>query len=235
MTSTNEAADLTRAFNLMVTSIEEQRAGLGDTLALLDSMLQNAPIGFAFFDHKFRYVRVNQFLADMNQVPIGRHLGRTIEETLPAPAAQTLQGCIERVFETGERVSQFELIIPGTDDEPRERSWLMNVYPVKTMAEAVRWVGAVVLEATERKQAEEALRKTEKLAAAGRLAASIAHEINNPLESITNLLYLLRHQPSLDAQAVAYADLGAAGSVAGGGANATDIALLSAIHPARRD
>ncbi len=63
MTSTNESADLTRAFNLMVTSMEEQRAGLSDTLALLDSMLENAPIGFAFFDRKFRYVRVNQFMA----------------------------------------------------------------------------------------------------------------------------------------------------------------------------
>lgn len=41
-------------------------------------------------------------------------------------------------------------------------------------------------------QAQEALRKSEKLAVAGRLAASIAHEINNPLESVTNLLYLLR-------------------------------------------
>ena len=81
VTSANESADLTRAFNLMVTSMEEQRAGLSDTLALLDSMLENAPIGYAFFDRKFRYVRVNQFLAEMNQVPIGRHLGRTIEET----------------------------------------------------------------------------------------------------------------------------------------------------------
>ena len=87
------------------------------------------------------------------------------------------------------------------------RSWLINVYPVKATSEAVRWVGAIVVEATERKRAEEALRKTEKLAAAGRLAASIAHEINNPLEAVTNLLYLLRHQPSLDEEAVAYADL----------------------------
>lgn len=39
-------------------------------------------------------------------------------------------------------------------------------------------------------QAEEALRKSEKLAIAGRMAASIAHEINNPLESVTNLVYL---------------------------------------------
>lgn len=42
------------------------------------------------------------------------------------------------------------------------------------------------------RQAEEALRKSEKLAVAGRLAASIAHEINNPLEAVTNLLYLMK-------------------------------------------
>ena len=39
---------------------------------------------------------------------------------------------------------------------------------------------------------EEVLRKNEKLAVAGRLAASISHEINNPLESISNLLYLIQ-------------------------------------------
>jgi PAS domain S-box-containing protein len=207
VTSTNESADLTRAFNLMVTSMDEQRAGLSDTLALLDSMLENAPIGFGFFDRKFRYVRVNQFLAEMNQAPIGRHLGRTIAEMLPAQAAETLQACVQRVFETGEPVVQFELNTSLSGDSGQVRTWLINVYPVKATSEAVRWVGAIVVEATERKRAEEALRKTEKLAAAGRLAASIAHEINNPLEAVINLLYLLRHQPSLDQEAIAYADL----------------------------
>jgi len=51
------------------------------------------------------------------------------------------------------------------------------------------------------------LRKTEKLAAAGRLAASIAHEINNPLEAVTNLLYLLHNHPSLDGEARQYAEM----------------------------
>ena len=47
-------------------------------------------------------------------------------------------------------------------------------------------------------RAQEALRRSEKLAVTGRLAASIAHEINNPLEAVTNLLYLMRHDPSPD-------------------------------------
>ncbi|MGA9671785.1 MAG: ATP-binding protein, partial [Terracidiphilus sp.] len=50
-------------------------------------------------------------------------------------------------------------------------------------------------------RAEEALRETERLAAMGRVAGIIAHEINNPLEAITNLVYLLRNHSSLDDEA----------------------------------
>jgi PAS domain S-box-containing protein len=49
-----------------------------------------------------------------------------------------------------------------------------------------------VIDITERKQAQEALLRAEKLAAVGRLAASMAHEINNPLEAVTNTLFLAR-------------------------------------------
>ena len=58
---------------------------------------------------------------------------------------------------------------------------------------------------TERKRTEEVLHATEKLATTGRLAAAIAHEINNPLEGVTNLLYLLENHTSLDATARRYA------------------------------
>ena len=54
----------------------------------------------------------------------------------------------------------------------------------------VRGVVVQATDITERLHAEAALRQTEKLAAVGKLASSIAHEINNPLESVTNLLYL---------------------------------------------
>ncbi len=74
----------------------------------------------------------------------------------------------------------------------------MNIYPVRSTNEGIRWAGALIVDISSRLHAEEALRKTEKLAAAGRLAASIAHEINNPLEAVTNLLYLLETQTALD-------------------------------------
>jgi two-component system, NtrC family, sensor kinase len=54
-------------------------------------------------------------------------------------------------------------------------------------------------------RAEEVLRTAEKLAAMGRVAGIIAHEINNPLEAIHNIFHLIRHHPSLDSEAMDYA------------------------------
>jgi two-component system, NtrC family, sensor kinase len=59
----------------------------------------------------------------------------------------------------------------------------------------------------DRKRSEEALRITEKLANTGRMAATIAHEINNPLEAITNLVYLISVAPELDDDTRRYVDM----------------------------
>jgi PAS domain S-box-containing protein len=56
---------------------------------------------------------------------------------------------------------------------------------------------AVNSDVTQMRLQDEALRRSEKLAAVGQLASSIAHEINNPLESITNLLYLIQQSESI--------------------------------------
>lgn len=240
--SINEAGELTRAFNTMVAALNEQRSGLNDTLALLDSMLANAPIGFAFFDSKCRYVRLNQFLAEIDNISIGRHLGRTVQDVFPGSTvgsmAVELEKAIEQVFSTGLPVRDLELRCELGRLPNHPRMWLVSLYPVRIGGEGAvadrlrgepgsaaadpgldnaeeavareaapsRWVGAVIVDTTERKLSEEMLRRTEKLAATGRLAASIAHEINNPLEAVTNLLYLLRQQP-LDAEAREYTEM----------------------------
>ena len=64
-------------------------------------------------------------------------------------------------------------------------------------------------EITDRKIAEEALRVSERLAAMGRLANSIAHEINNPLEALTNLVYLL-NTSKLEGESSRYVAMAAA-------------------------
>jgi signal transduction histidine kinase len=71
-----------------------------------------------------------------------------------------------------------------------------DVYGCRT---AARLVGTL-LDITGLRQTDACLRETEKLAATGRLAASLAHEINNPLEAITNLLYLLQGGSLVDEQ-----------------------------------
>jgi PAS domain S-box-containing protein len=199
----NEIGDLIETFNRMVASIAEQRAGLNDTLSLLDSMLANAPIGLAFFDRRCRIVRVNQVFADMTGVPLSRHLGRTLPELLPQPVARELEDTVLRVFSVEGPVRDLELT--GQGGKPgRPWTWLASAYPVRTNPTQVRWVGVIVLDASDRKRSEDALRKTEKLAATGRLAASIAHEINNPLEAITNLLFLLHNFCELKDPALNY-------------------------------
>ena len=77
----------------------------------------------------------------------------------------------------------------------------------KTMNREGNAVLEVSRDITQQIQAEEALRETEKLAAMGRVAGIIAHEINNPLAAITNTLYLVRNHPSLDDTARHFADV----------------------------
>src|SRR6478735_6951628 len=80
--------------------------------------------------------------------------------------------------------------------EARGRTIVISDLPVRMLG--------VAMDVTSRKAAEQTLRQSEKIAATGRLAASIAHEINNPLASVMNALYILRTNSKMPDSALIY-------------------------------
>jgi PAS domain S-box-containing protein len=114
---------------------------------------------------------------------------------------------IMQTLRSGGRVEHYETIRQGKDGTRLDVS--TSVSPILNIDGKVVGTAAIARDISGRKQAEEALRKAEKLSATGRLAAAVAHELNNPLETLSNLVYLLQHNQSLDTTARECVDIAA--------------------------
>ena len=100
---------------------------------------------------------------------------------------------LQRLLNTSEPLNQTE----SKEVEFEGRTLQVSVRPVDTgSAEGERII--VLSDISDRKLAEYAIRTAEKLAATGKLASAIAHEINNPLEALVNLIYLAGASTSVD-------------------------------------
>jgi PAS domain S-box-containing protein len=128
--------------------------------SMLDALIQSAPVGVAFLDHELRYVRVNEALAQLNGVSVRDHIGRKIAEVLPE-VADVAVPMFQRVLETGEPLLNWELSGETAAAPGEHRYWQETVYPVTNAAGEVTGVGAIVVEVTESKRAEQALREAQ--------------------------------------------------------------------------
>jgi PAS domain S-box-containing protein len=128
--------------------------------AMLDALVQSAPAGVAFLDRDLRYVKVNEALARLNGLSVEDHIGRTVAEVLPDVATVVIP-MFRRVLETGEPLLNWELSGETAAAPGEQRYWHETVYPVFNAAGEVTGVGAIVVEVTESKRAEEALREAE--------------------------------------------------------------------------
>jgi PAS domain S-box-containing protein len=133
--------------------------------------------------------------------------GWTREEVLGRNMHQILNTTFPLPFEEIETVLAAEGIWDGNLVQETRDGRKVTVASRKALNKERGMILEINRDITSRLQAEEALRHTEKLAAMGRVAGIIAHEINNPLEAITNAFYLLRDHPSLDTDAKHYASL----------------------------
>ncbi len=181
-------------------------------LAELEAVYQIMPAGLAVLDGDLRYVRVNEALAKMNGLPVSEHLGRTLREVVP-DVALSVEAFFRRVFETGEPMEalEFEAPTPGTSGAPRV--WLENATPLKDAEGRPRWVLVTVVDITDRKRAEEAIRDRE---ASFRRMADTAPALLWVTDTDNRATYLSRSWYEFTGQTVE---------------EASDSGWLAAVHP----
>jgi PAS domain S-box-containing protein len=109
---------------------------------------------------------------------------------------------ILRKIRGGERIEHYETIRVRKDGEQIQVS--VTISPILDASGKIIGASKIARDISDRKRLERLLIEAEKLAVNGRMAASIAHEINNPLESLMNLIYLARQNSPLTGKAHQY-------------------------------
>jgi PAS domain S-box-containing protein len=147
-----------KAFTLAEGSIKDVPST--EAFALLDTLIENAPIGLACFDQDYRFLRVNAALAQMYNLAASVLLGRAVQEIEPPlpPIAETF---IRQVLETQQPLIDIELSADPHMQAEMQRYYLVSYYPIRTTDEQIQSVGAVVQDITERRRVQAALHESE--------------------------------------------------------------------------
>lgn len=125
---------------------------------------------------------------------IGNTILRIIPEELHYEEVEIL-----RTLRSGRRIDHFETIRRKKNGDMVEVS--VTISPVRDDDGNLVGASKIARDISDRKRVERLLIQSEKIAATGRMAAAIAHEINNPLESLMNLIYLARQNSSPESKA----------------------------------
>ena len=161
--------------------------------AQLQLITDALPAYISYLDSDLRYRRVNRTYEQWFKRPASDIIGKSIVEVLGPEGAASITPNLKLALAGSPQHFEYKLNINGD-----ERTLSVAHIPDIDAHGKARGVIVQGQDVTEQKRAEEALIQNEKLAAVGRLAASIAHEINNPLESVTNLIYLARNSPDFN-------------------------------------
>jgi len=129
-------------------------------LGEIEQIYRYAPVGLSNFDRDCRFLRINERMAELNGFSADAHLGRTIEDMVPHLAA-TLRELWRPVFERGEPVLDIDVHGRTQRDPDNDHDWLASYFPLRSETGEVIGLTAVVLDITERKRIEQALRDSE--------------------------------------------------------------------------
>jgi PAS domain S-box-containing protein len=131
-------------------------------------------------------------------------VGQPISVLIPADHPDELPGILRRLA-NGERIEQYETLRRRKDGS--SVPVLLKISSILDGSGNIVGASTIARDITERKRTEEALLRAEKLASVGRMASTIAHEINNPLETIGHAVYLALADPATSPKAKSYLEL----------------------------
>ena len=137
-------------------NLEHEQAQV-QALRQLDMLLTCAPFGFVFLDRDLRYVRINDQLAEMHGYSIAAHLGKTVAEIVPS-LEPTVREVTARILATGQPVLDHEFTGETAREPGVTRTWNESWYPACDEHGEIIGFSAIVVDITERKQADAALR-----------------------------------------------------------------------------
>jgi PAS domain S-box-containing protein len=149
-------------------------------------------------DEQARVTFVNTTAETALGLTLAQCIGRRLEEVFPIyneDTGEAAENPVNRVLTEGKIAGLANhTVVKRRDGKqiPIEDS----AAPIRDDSGKIRGVVLVFRDVTREREAQDALRRADRMMVAGRLAATVAHEINNPLEAVFNLLYLASTEPS---------------------------------------
>ncbi|MGB3266862.1 MAG: PAS domain S-box protein [Microcoleus sp.] len=148
-----------------LTDISDRKAleqELAHKQALFDAFLQDAPAGLCILDSQLRYVQINQFLAELNCISSAEHIGKTIREAVPH-IASIIEPLYQKILRTKTPLINIEMSAENSRKPGVVQHMTGSYFPLLGKDGEAIGIGALVIDISDRKQAEAALEKSEQL------------------------------------------------------------------------
>ncbi|MGW4172384.1 SpoIIE family protein phosphatase [Streptomyces chartreusis] len=134
---------------------QHQQWAVGESV--LDGFLTRAPVGMAVMDTQLRYIWLNDTLERFGGVPRAQRLGRRLSELLPGLQADTIEGLMRKVLDTGVPVTDYEYVGWSWADPRRQHAYSTSFFPLTGPESTITGVCYMVSDVTERWNARQLL------------------------------------------------------------------------------
>ncbi len=172
-----------RGFAAILRDVTERKAALDELarqatevrnqFAELDQLYRFAPVALFAVDPEYRFVRANELVSMMNGYPVDYFLDRPVAEVIPDFETR-LRPMFDAVLREGKVIQDLEIAVPLAMDQGKTHHFLANYFPLRSATGEITGILGAVLDITDRKLAEQAMRRVNRELAEVRFAVDVS-------------------------------------------------------------